>query len=139
LITYLDSSVILRIILGAPEPLAGWQELEHSISRGLLHVECLRTLERMRLAEKKPAEVIAIRKKAVDDLISAVDLLDVTNGILHRAGARFVAPLKTLDAIHLATALFFRDDRHENLAFATHDKQLGRAASALDFKVLGIA
>jgi predicted nucleic acid-binding protein len=137
LITYLDSSVVLRIILGSPEPLAGWKEIEHSISSRLLYVECQRTLERLRLAEKKPADVIAIRKKTVEDLISAVDLFDVTNGILQRAGERFVAPLKTLDAIHLATALAFRDERRENLAFATHDKQLARAARALDFSVLG--
>ena len=116
MITYLDSSVVLRIILGSPEPLDGWQEIEHSISSRLLYVECQRTLERMRLAENKPADVIAIRKKTVEDLISAVDLFDVTNGILQRAGERFVAPLKTLDAIHLATALAFRDERHENLA-----------------------
>jgi predicted nucleic acid-binding protein len=139
LITYLDSSVVLRIILGSPEPLAGWKEIERSISSALLRVECLRTLERMRIAEKKPADVIAIRKKTVDDLMSAVDLFAVTNSILQRAGKPFVAALKTLDAIHLATALAIRDERHENLAFATHDKQLGRAASALEFPVLGVA
>jgi hypothetical protein len=121
LITYLDSSVVLRIILGAPAPLAGWRDIEHSTSSSLLRLECLRTLERMRLAEKTPAEVIAIRKKTVDHLMTAVDLFDVTSGVLQRAGQRFIAPLETLDAIHLGTALTFRDKRQENLAFATHD------------------
>ena len=139
MITYLDSSVVLRIILGSPEPLAGWKEIDHSISSALLRLECLRTLERMRLAENTPAEVIVILKKTVDHFVTAVDLLGVTNGVLQRAGQRFIAPLKTLDAIHLATALAIRDERHENLAFATHDKQLGRAASALEFQVLGVA
>lgn len=139
MITYLDSSVVLRIVLGAPAPLAGWRDIEQSIASSLLRLECLRTLERMRLAEKTPAEVIAIRKKTVDHLMTAVDLFDVTNGILQRAAQRFVAPLKTLDAIHLATALTFRHERQENLAFATHDEQLGRAANALDFPVLGVA
>lgn len=138
MITYLDSSVVLRIVLGDPEPLPGWKEIEHAISSGLLRVECQRTLERMRLAEKKPEDVIAIRKKTVDELMSAVDLFDVTNGILLRAGESFIAALKTLDAIHLATALAIRDERKESVAFATHDKQLGRAASALDFPVLGV-
>jgi predicted nucleic acid-binding protein len=137
LITYLDSSVVLRIVLGAA-PLAGWKDIEHSISSSLLRLECLRTLERLRLAEKKPPELIAIRKKTVEDLMSAVDLFDITSGIVRRAGERFSAPLKTLDAIHLATALVLRDERQENLAFATHDKQLGRAASALGFEVLGV-
>jgi uncharacterized protein len=139
LITYVDSSVALRIVLGAPEPLVGWEEIEHAVSSALLYVECQRTLERMRLAENKPVELIAIRKKSVDDLISAVALFDVTNGILHRAANPFIVPLKTLDAIHLATALAIRDESQEDVAFATHDVQLARAASALDFPVLGIA
>lgn len=137
MITYLDSSVVLRIVLGAPEALAGWEEIEHAISSNLLYVECQRTLERMRLAENKPEDVIAIPKKSVEALMSAVDLFDVTNGILKRAGERFVAPLKTLDAIHLATALAFREEREQELAFATHDEQLARAAEAAGFKVLG--
>jgi predicted nucleic acid-binding protein len=139
LITYLDSSVVLRIVLGAPEPLVGWEEIEHAISSRLLDVECQRTLERMRLAEKKPAEVIAGHKKSVEAFMSAVDLFDVTNGILQRAGERFVAPLKTLDAIHLATALAFREERRQEVAFATHDEKLARAAEAAGFKVLGAA
>jgi uncharacterized protein len=137
LITYLDSSVVLRIVLGAPEPLVGWEEIDHAISSGLLNVECQRTLERMRLAEKKPAEVIAAQKKSVEALLSAVDLFEVTNGILQRAAERFVAPLKTLDAIHLATALAVREELHQEVAFATHDGQLARAAEAAGFPVLG--
>jgi predicted nucleic acid-binding protein len=139
LITYLDSSVVLRIVLRAPEPLAGWRDIEHSTSSSLLRLECLRTLERMRLAENTPAEVIAILKKTVDHFMTAVDLLGVTNGVLQRAAQRFIAPLKTLDAIHLATALALRDERQENLTFATHDRQLARAAEAAGFPILGIA
>jgi predicted nucleic acid-binding protein len=90
----------------------------------------------MRLAEKKAPDVIAIRRKAVDDLMLAADLFDITSDVLIRAGEPFVAPLKTLDAIHLATAIGCRKETGD-LAFATHDKQLARAARALGFAVLG--
>lgn len=46
-------------------------------------------------------------------------------------------PLKTLDAIHLATAMWWRDDAHHNLTFATHDAKLAEAARAAGFPVLG--
>jgi predicted nucleic acid-binding protein len=135
-IAYVDTSVVLRVILGSSGALANWIDIEEYKSSVLLRVECLRSLERMRLAEHKPADEIAIRRKAVDDLMLAADLFDVTSDVLLRAGAPFIAPLKTLDAIHLATALECRkESRH--LAFATHDKQLARAARAVGFLVLG--
>ena len=58
--------------------------------------------------------------------------------ILRRAGEPYPVALKTLDAVHLATALMWRDRRAPDLVFATHDRQLGRAALALGFDVLGL-
>ena len=45
-------------------------------------------------------------------------------------------PLKTLDAIHLVTAVEWRE-KVGDLAFAAHDHQLARAARDLGFHVLG--
>jgi hypothetical protein len=45
--------------------------------------------------------------------------------------------LGSLDAVHLASALLIRPDIPD-LAFATHDVELGTAARAMDFEVLGI-
>ncbi len=45
--------------------------------------------------------------------------------------------VKTLDAIHLASALLFREGRGEALVFATHDSQQATAAEALGFTCLG--
>lgn len=136
MIAYIDTSVVLRVILRAPNALADWEDIEQYMSSTLLRVECWRTLERMRLAEHKPANEISIRKQAVEDLMLAVDLFDVTNRILQRAAEPLIVPLKTLDAIHLATAIACRNQGLSDLAFATHDAQLARAARALNFPVL---
>jgi predicted nucleic acid-binding protein len=48
--------------------------------------------------------------------------------------------LGTLDAIHLATALLYREQQSPDerpIAFATHDAQLARAAKSLQFDVIG--
>ena len=46
-------------------------------------------------------------------------------------------PLGTLDAVHLATALIWRDRMGPLSVVATHDLALGSAARAFGFEVLG--
>jgi hypothetical protein len=46
--------------------------------------------------------------------------------------------VKTLDALHLASALLFRERREVSMIFATHDAQQATAARALGFVCIGI-
>jgi hypothetical protein len=57
---------------------------------------------------------------------------------MERAAGGFATQLGTLDALHVATALLWRDGRTPDLVFATHDRQQARAARALGFEVLGV-
>jgi len=41
---YIDSSVLLRVILGEPEPLASWDQIDAAVSSELIRLECLRTI-----------------------------------------------------------------------------------------------
>ena len=45
--------------------------------------------------------------------------------------------VKTLDAIHLASALLFAQYREAGLVFGTHDRGQATAARALGFMVVG--
>lgn len=136
--TYLDSSVALRIILGARGALPKWETLEHFVSSALLEVECLRTLDRLRLVEKVSAEDIALRREAVYDLVSRIDIVDITAPVLTRASQPLPVPLRTLDAIHLATAMLWREAEQGELDLATHDEALALAARATGLSVIGI-
>lgn len=49
----------------------------------------------------------------------------------------FPTPLGTLVAIHLTTALLWRETRNESLVMATHDKALATAAQAVGLQVTG--
>jgi len=46
--------------------------------------------------------------------------------------------VKSLDALHLASAQLLREREAHDLVFATHDRQLGRLAALLDFPVIGL-
>ncbi|MCU0723319.1 MAG: hypothetical protein MUC63_06855 [Planctomycetes bacterium] len=45
--------------------------------------------------------------------------------------------VKTLDALHLASAMLFRENRAEEVVFATHDGRQSLAARALGFRCEG--
>jgi predicted nucleic acid-binding protein len=103
----------------------------------ILHVECLRSIDRARLARAAPAEAIAIFRAALSDLIEKIDLVDISSNVLLRASQSLPFPIRTLDAIHLATAIEWRERNDPTLTFATHDHQLALAARALRFAVIG--
>jgi predicted nucleic acid-binding protein len=137
-IVYLDASVLLRVILGQPDRLAEWPRIERGIGSALVEVECLRALDRLRLREQLPPEEIAVRREAVFHLTAEMEIVEPTFPVLRRGAQPFPVPLGTLDALHLATALLWRDTRGEELAMATHDRALALAARSCGLRVVGI-
>ena len=65
-------------------------------------------------------------------LIGRVSLLELAPQVLQRALAPFPAPVRTLDALHLATMDFLRS-HGQTLELASYDKRLAAAAQALGF------
>ena len=95
-------------------------------------------LDRFRLRTDAPVEEIARKREAVFALLRAATLVQPTRAVLERASQPLPTPLGTLDAIHLATALVWREVRGENLVIATHDGELGLAARACGLSVIGL-
>lgn len=139
MIAYLDASVVLRLVLEAPDPLREWPRLEEGISSALLRVECYRTLERLWHIGELTDEELMRHRLQVETLLGRLQLLPIGNDVLNLAAEPLPTHLKTLDAIHLASAILDRraatDSR--NLLFATHDKLLAKAARELHFEVIG--
>lgn len=138
MITYLDSSVLLRVLLGQRNALIEWEDVERGVGSALIEVECLRTLDRLRLAEGLGDDEIAPRREAVYRLLGAIEVIDVTRPVLARASQPFPTAVGTLDAIHLATALLWTEQTGTDLVMATHDSALATAARASGFRVVGI-
>jgi len=134
---YVDASVILRIIAHGPGALPEGQ-LMYPTSSALLQIECLRTLDRFQTSgELKKAE-IPRTYAALHSAMRRIELIRIDDAIVERAGGQFGLPLKTLDAIHLVTAVAWRERINEEVTFLTHDKPLAAAARAYAFRVIGV-
>jgi predicted nucleic acid-binding protein len=136
-IAYLDTSALLRLILREPGALEELRSCEALVSSELLAVESFRTIDRLRLQGALSPEEAASRRGVVTDWLEAVDLVLLQRPILARASEPFPTALGTLDALHLATALVWRDRMQRPLVMATHDAGLGLAARSFGIDVLG--
>jgi predicted nucleic acid-binding protein len=139
MIAYVDSSVLLRIVLGQPGMLTNWRGIRTGVSSRLAEVECLRALDRLRLCSAVEDEEIASRREAVFRFLSAVEIIEVSYPILARASQPLPTEVGTLDSIHLATALLWREMNQTDLVMATHDQELGLAARACGLRVAGLS
>lgn len=136
MIAYLDASVVLRVVLGQRNRLAAWKQVRTGVASALTEVECLRTLDRLRLYGTA-AEEVAIRREAVHRIMERIELVEPTPVVLRRAAQPMPVPLGILDAVHLATALLWRETRDDDLVLATHGCALALAARASGLRVIG--
>jgi predicted nucleic acid-binding protein len=137
MIAYVDSSVLLRIALGQSNALREWSQIDRGVSSALITTESLRTLDRARLRAKLSDIDIARRRSTILALIESLELVEVDAPILDRAAQPMPTEIGTLDAIHLASALLWKDVTGLDLVMATHDVALSLAAQAHGLKVLG--
>jgi uncharacterized protein len=135
-IAYVDSSVLLRLVLGQADRLTSWERIERGVSSVLAEVECLRTLDRLRVGKGLDDAELASRVEYLHRLLSSLELVELTRPVLARAAQPMPTTLGTLDALHLATALLWRDQWGEELTVATHDRALSIAARAAGFPVV---
>lgn len=133
---YVDSSVLLRVVLGEAGRLQEWQRIETAISSELIRLECLRTIDRARIRFAIADKSVSQYRAAIMEAIDTFSLISVDSYILQQASDPFPTTLGSLDAIHLATALLAREE-FEELELATHDDELATAARAVGFRVSG--
>lgn len=121
-IAYIDSSALLKLVAREPETSA----LENDVAgrEGLVSSR-LAVLECRRAARRVPHAPILQR---VDDLLEAVYLLDLSPAILEQAVAFDPPALRSLDAIHLATALSIGDTALDVITYDARLAEAGRAA-----------
>jgi len=137
-IAYIDASVLLRVALGQPDALPEWRQIDRGVASALVTTECLRTLDRLRLRARLSDAEVAIRRATVLELIASLELVEVDSVVLDRAAQPTPTELGTLDAIHLATALLWKDLTRADLNMATHDTALALGAQAHGLHVVGV-
>lgn len=116
---YLDSSVLLARLFAEDRspPDALWSQL--LLASRLLEFEVFNRLHARRAA--------ASHGDDARRLVDRVNLVEMSPPVLGRALLPFAAPVRTLDALHLATMVFLRGQGLE-LALATYDQRMAAAA-----------
>jgi len=137
-IAYIDSSVVLRVVFGQPGRLGEWEKIETGVTSALTEVECLRTFDRQRLRSALTDTEIASLREALFRSLGKVNVVDLDRAVLTRAAQSFATVLGTLDAIHLSTALLWREREASELTVATHDAALALAARAHGMRAVGV-
>ena len=124
---YLDSSVALAQLLSEERspPDALW--LEPVTSSRLLEYEILNRIHAYGLTRSHTQEARA--------LIEGVTLMDLAPAILARGLEPFPVPVRTLDALHLATIEFIRS-RGQPVRLASYDQRLLAGARALGIQTV---
>jgi predicted nucleic acid-binding protein len=128
MITYFDTSSLLKFIIkeiGSEENLSIWNFSDEKVCSQLTRTEMHSALMRKVREGSISASAMRARLDAMDKLFADVVLVDITSEVID-ASCELVKelPLKSADAIHLATALMVRAD-----LFSSSDKRLCAAAS----------
>ena len=123
---YLDVSVALAQLVDRDRvpPAALWDMA--IVSSRLLHCEAWVVLNSRKLTESHGEELRM--------LLGRVAFLELEPRILARAMEPFPTPVRTLDALHLASIEFLRD-RRQSIELARYDDRLLAAARALGIEL----
>jgi hypothetical protein len=106
-------------------------------SSEILKVEARRVLDRLRLEAFLDDEMSALAHEELARIEQSIGFIGLTSAVLGRAKAPMPTVVKTLDAIHLASALLFQERRGETVTFASHDRQQTTAARVLGLPCVG--
>ncbi|MBK6863194.1 MAG: PIN domain-containing protein [Ideonella sp.] len=121
---YLDTSVVLAQLFAEDRvPPAGFWSQGFVASR-LLEFEVFNRVH--------ACGAMATHAESPRQLVDRVNLLEMSEPVLGRALQPFARPLRTLDALHLATMDFLRRQGLV-LALASYDQRLAAAAAELGF------
>ena len=138
MIAYADSSVLLRFLFEQQPTLESIERFERLVTSTITVTECLRAVDNVRLRGEIDPDEHDARRRAVYERVRGLERVVVSPTVLDRAAAPFPAPVATLDAIHLATALQWRERGRPDMVFATHDLRQAKVAELLGFEVIGV-
>ena len=125
---YLDSSAIVKLVAPEPETAALVKMLRagaEAVSSALARVEVIRAVRRAGAGRD--------RLSRADAILDRIAVVAVDEGVLHRAAMLGPVDLRTLDAIHVSTALLLESDI---AGLVTYDARLAAAAATYGLPVL---
>lgn len=124
-VTYLDSSALVKLAVREPE------------SRALrVHIARRRPLVCSALARVEVSRaLISLGEPAIrrgEEVLARIDLVRISDRVLRSAAGLMPMELRSLDAIHLATAQLFASELQQII---TYDRRMASAAEELGWRV----
>lgn len=125
---YLDTSALVKLVIEEAESSALVQALEQAASGPLVSSE-IASIELHRAARRSAASDTAADRAG--DVLAELDLVRMDPQVIDLAGRLEPPTLRSLDAIHLASALVLEGGPSE---FIAYDRRLNMAANAAGLK-----
>jgi predicted nucleic acid-binding protein len=126
LIVYVDSSVLLARLFAEDRAPADAFFMQRLVASRLLEYEVFNRVH--------ARAAMASHGETARQLVDRVNLVEMSPTVLDRALRAFPEPVRTLDALHLATLEFLRGQGLEP-RLATYDRRLAAAAHSLGFSL----
>lgn len=139
---YFDSNVVLSIIKhesNAERASSLWNSHKERVTSILFEIECLTHLRRYHLqfTKKLPFDSMQRTQVLLADFLSTLEMRRVDNSIISIIRRETeLSKCSSLDAIHLATALFFKYKSDTPFYLITFDQQMARVAVKVGLEVL---
>lgn len=131
---YFDTSAWLKLYVreeGGDEA-RDLAKRHHLFSSGILLTEAFSALRRKREARELGDAVLRMLIRTMREDVSAVEIIHAGAEVLARSQEVVLAtPVRTLDAIHIASALVVQNRAELSLTFVTSDRKQSDAARAL--------
>ena len=83
------------------------------------------------------SEEFARHRNLCLQLVTKLEIIQITESVLNLSESSFSLPLGSLDAIHLASAILWHQKYREQIPFLTHDRELAIEAISHGFEVHG--
>jgi predicted nucleic acid-binding protein len=125
---YLDTSALVKLVVSEPETDA-LQRFIVSLAQEILVTSALTRAELLRAAHRRDLQAVGKAR----EVLASVGAITITESLLEHAGSMAPSTLRTLDAIHLATAAELGPELR---GFVAYDARLLQAASRAGISTL---
>lgn len=127
-VAYIDSSALVKLVLAEPESaeMVRWYIESERVATSLIGI-----IETRRAVARRPHDAVQLER-----VISGIEVIGVNARLGERAASIGPTDVRTLDAIHLATALSMGASL---TSFVTYDDRLAAAGRAVGLPVVSPA
>lgn len=143
MLAYIDTSFILSILFeeeNLSKAIRLWKKYPIKISSLITVAECYNNLLKVKRNLKNKSqkeEWFKEKKEELDDLLKSISLRKFDQSIIEIIKIHdILSESKTLDSIHLATALEFKLQTKEKIGLLTYDHKMNQLAQKLEFFIL---